>query len=1227
MLTNTTEIGTAILPRRRVTLPARTDVSPSAQRPAASDTPNAPARPTAPTAPPRRPPLVPALARAALACVLALAALATPAFAQTTVPAGWSLTPTGLAAGDQFRLLFLSSTKHNGSVTTIATYNTFIQNLAAAGHADIQAYSTGFRVVGCTADVDARDNTSTTGTGVPIYWLGGAKVADTYADFYDGSWDDEANDKNESGTDGPDTSLTANFPFTGCDHDGTEVIESGVSRALGSILSVRTGRPNSSTTGHGPISSGSDATTSTTRPMYGLSAVFQVGADTTPPTLTSATILAGGQIIELQLSENVQRSNLPPASAFTVTAGGSAVTLSLVLVPAALDTYWISVPSSSVIRQGQAVVVTYTDPTAGDDANAIQDTVGNDAASFTTGMNSVPAVTNNSTVNNPPTFSAATAARNVAENTAAGQNVGANLTATDADSDTLTYTLEGTDAASFDIVTTSGSAQIRTKTGVTYNHEAKASYTVIVKADDGNGGTDTITVTITVTDVTEPPGVPAAPSVTATAGSTTSLDVSWTAPANTGPAITSYDLQYRQGTSGNFTDGPQDVTGTSAAIGSLTANTSHEVQVRATNAEGDGDWSLAGTGQTGTTASGICGRTEAVRDAILEEIAGVSDCAAVTTTHLAAIDFLELDGADITALAAGDFAGLISLETLWLTDNALPTLPAGVFAGLASLTDLNLSNNGLPTLPAGVFAGLTSLGELNLSNNGLTTLPAGVFAGLTLLELLYLSNNALPTLPAGVFAGLTSLGQLNLDYNALTTLPDAVFAGLTSLELLYLNNNDLSTLPDGVFAGLTSLTDLYLHGNPGAPFAPTAVALPDDGTVSDGGGTVTLDGSGSGGAWGANVTYAWALTDPPSGVSVTFDNAASAMPVVTIPASAMVSKLTFTLTVTGRGGGPGVGPGDDTASVTVIHTLVVRIRDLSVREDIGTAAVPVTLSGPTQVSLSVPWETAGLDAVSPDDYTDGRGALTFAPGASTATIAIPIVDDAQEEAVESLSVVLGPGEGYRFEIGNTALVHILDNDGDDLLPSRATVNVTMLVLTYDEVLDSASTPYPFHFYVTVDDTRVDVDQVSVDGSMVTLALATAIQAGQTVTLDYVSGGAPIQDGEGNAAVSFSDFLVTNTTGGDDGTPPPMTATAAALSPPVAAVVALIPPVAVAGRPNRNPSRSRNPSPSLNRSLTPNRTRSPNRTSRRRRWGRYPTRRCGAAPADRWTWRRTSAGPR
>ena len=422
------------------------------------------------------------------AATAAVSAAATAA----VVPADWSLKPTAVAAGTQFRLLFLSSTTSVGSSTDIATYNTFVQGLAAAGHADIRTYSAGFRAVGCTAAVDARDNTATTYTttdkGVPVYWLNGAKAADQYEDFYDGSWDDEANDKNESGTDAHDTSVSTNYPITGCNHDGTESFTGSTSRALGASR-VRSGGLNSSVSNVGPLHHATSAVSSTTgltRPLYGLSAVFQVAA---------------------------------------------------------------------------AVVVP----------------------------------------NNQPAFSADTAARSVAENTAAGQNVGAALTATDADSDTLTYTLEGTDAASFDIV--SGSGQIRTRTGVTYNHEAKSTHTVVVKADDGNGGTDTVTVTITVTDVDEPPGQPAAPSVSATAGSTTSLDVTWTAPTNTGPAIASYDLQYRAGTSGNFTNGPQNVTGTSAAIGSLAADTSYEVQVRATNAEGDGDWSVAGTGRTTATSA------------------------------------------------------------------------------------------------------------------------------------------------------------------------------------------------------------------------------------------------------------------------------------------------------------------------------------------------------------------------------------------------------------------------------------------------------------------------------------------------------------------------------------------------------------------------------------------------------------------------------------------------
>ena len=207
-------------------------------------------------------------------------------------------------------------------------------------------------------------------------------------------------------------------------------------------------------------------------------------------------------------------------------------------------------------------------------------------------------ITQEEQANTAPSFLMESSTRDVAENSPAGTDVGDRVIATDTDTgDTLTYTLEGTDASSFTIVSTSG--QIQTETGVTYDHELQPEYSVTVKADDSNGGTDTIAVTVNITDVAEPPSAPAAPTVSAVSDSSDSLSVSWTAPDNSGkPDIQSYDLQYRKGDTGNFTDGPQDVTDTTTIIGGLDADSDYQVQVRATNDEGDGAWSSPGSGTT-----------------------------------------------------------------------------------------------------------------------------------------------------------------------------------------------------------------------------------------------------------------------------------------------------------------------------------------------------------------------------------------------------------------------------------------------------------------------------------------------------------------------------------------------------------------------------------------------------------------------------------------------------
>ena len=197
--------------------------------------------------------------------------------------------------------------------------------------------------------------------------------------------------------------------------------------------------------------------------------------------------------------------------------------------------------------------------------------------------------------NSPPVFTEGrSAARSLAENTGPSINIGRRFAATDVDQgDTLTYSLGGTDVDFFTVVPTSG--QLQTRSGITYDYEAQARYEVTVSVSDGEA-TASITVSIAVTDEDEPPD---APVVQVDTASPVSLEVTWLAPATSGrPAVRDYDLRYKLDSETGFIDGPQDVSGTSTTIGELIPASSYDVQVRATNAEGDGAWSASQPGET-----------------------------------------------------------------------------------------------------------------------------------------------------------------------------------------------------------------------------------------------------------------------------------------------------------------------------------------------------------------------------------------------------------------------------------------------------------------------------------------------------------------------------------------------------------------------------------------------------------------------------------------------------
>ena len=130
--------------------------------------------------------------------------------------------------------------------------------------------------------------------------------------------------------------------------------------------------------------------------------------------------------------------------------------------------------------------------------------------------------------------------------------------------------------------------------------------------------------------------------------------------------------------------------------------------------------SIPPSGTVLAQSSGICDRTQQVRDAILAKLADVSECANVTDTHLGGITGdLTLSNQSISALKAGDFQGLTGLEQIYLNNNNLNDLPDGIFEGLEGLDTLWLNFN-----PGSPFS-LTMTLEQEGSNSVLVKVAEG----------------------------------------------------------------------------------------------------------------------------------------------------------------------------------------------------------------------------------------------------------------------------------------------------------------------------------------------------------------------------------------------------------------------------------------------------------------------------------------------------------------------
>ena len=317
------------------------------------------------------------------------------------------------------------------------------------------------------------------------------------------------------------------------------------------------------------------------------------------PAFSSAAV--DGASLTLTYGEALDGGSRPASGDFTVEVDGSGRSVSGVSVSGSVVTLFLN---PAVEHGDTGIRVSYTVPTEVG-ANPIQDEVGNEARGL-----SNRSVTNTTGAPNTAPEISSPSSFDVPEN----QSVARRLAARDTDpGDEVTgwAVVGGADRFQFSIAPDTGELSFReapdyespadAASADPLNEAGDNAYVVRVEVTSGAGARELTvekTFTIRVTDEREPPEVPEAPAISGETAD--SLEVSWSEPDNTGPPITGYDVQYREEGRGRFTDAQHEGPGLTLTLTDLEPGTVYEVQVRAKNDEGTGDWSDPGEGMTVT---------------------------------------------------------------------------------------------------------------------------------------------------------------------------------------------------------------------------------------------------------------------------------------------------------------------------------------------------------------------------------------------------------------------------------------------------------------------------------------------------------------------------------------------------------------------------------------------------------------------------------------------------
>ena len=166
-------------------------------------------------------------------------------------------------------------------------------------------------------------------------------------------------------------------------------------------------------------------------------------------------------------------------------------------------------------------------------------------------------------------------------------------------------------------------------------------------------------------------------------------------------------------------------------------------------------------------------------------------------------------------------------------------------------------------------------------------------------------------------------------------------------------------------------------------------------------------------------------------------------------------------------------------------------------------AFTVTLEPASGREVTVSYATSDGTAVSPADFTAAAGdaSLTFAPGDTTKTVTVPIVDDTLDEDDETFTVTLSDPTGATVAAGSATGTITDDDDPPELGVEDVTASEDAGNLTFTVTLEAASGRAVTVSYATSDGTAAQPADYAATSGTLTFAAGVTEQEVEVAIVD------------------------------------------------------------------------------------------------------------------------------